>query len=57
MLPIGLRPLLTDRVVDPAEESIDVAIQIGSLAESSMIAPRIGSAKATANALSLSSRG
>ncbi len=40
---IGLRLLLTDRVVDPVEESIDVAIRIGSLPESSMIATRIGS--------------
>ena len=40
---IGLRLLLTDRVVDPVEESIDVAIRIGSLSESSMIATRIGS--------------
>src|SRR5580698_6528287 len=40
---IGLRLLLTDRVVDAVEENIDVAIRIGSLAESSMIATRIGS--------------
>jgi DNA-binding transcriptional LysR family regulator len=40
---IGLRLLLTDRVVDTAEESIDVAIRIGDLPESSMIATRIGS--------------
>jgi DNA-binding transcriptional LysR family regulator len=40
---IGLRLLLTDRVVDTVEESIDVAIRIGSLSESSMIATRIGS--------------
>jgi DNA-binding transcriptional LysR family regulator len=40
---IGLRLSLTDRVVDPVEESIDVAIRIGSLSESSMIATRIGS--------------
>lgn len=40
---IGLRLLLTDRVVDTVEESIDVAVRIGSLPESSMIATRIGS--------------
>jgi DNA-binding transcriptional LysR family regulator len=40
---IGLRLLLTDRVVDPVEESIDVAIRIGNLPESSLIATRIGS--------------
>ena len=40
---IDLRLLLTDRVVDTAEESIDVAVRIGSLPESSMIAMRIGS--------------
>lgn len=40
---IGLRLLLTDRVVDPVEENIDVAVRIGSLSESSMIASRIGS--------------
>jgi DNA-binding transcriptional LysR family regulator len=40
---IGLRLLLSDRVVDAVEESIDVAIRIGSLPESSLIATRIGS--------------
>jgi DNA-binding transcriptional LysR family regulator len=40
---IGLRLLLTDSVVDPVEENIDVAVRIGSLSESSMIASRIGS--------------
>jgi DNA-binding transcriptional LysR family regulator len=40
---IGLRLLLTDRVVDMAGENIDVAVRIGSLPESSMIATRIGS--------------
>jgi DNA-binding transcriptional LysR family regulator len=40
---IGLRLLLTDRIVDPVEENIDVAIRIGGLSESSMIASRIGS--------------
>ena len=40
---IGLRLLLTDRVVDAVEEGIDVAVRIGILPESSMIATRIGS--------------
>jgi DNA-binding transcriptional LysR family regulator len=40
---VGLRLLLTDRVVDTADENIDVAIRIGALPESTMIASRIGS--------------
>ena len=40
---IDLRLLLTDRVVDPVDENIDVSIRIGTLPESSMIAARIGS--------------
>ena len=40
---IGLRLVLTDRVVNTVEENIDVAIRIGSLPDSSMIATRIGS--------------
>jgi DNA-binding transcriptional LysR family regulator len=40
---IGLRLLLTDRVVDTVEENIDVSIRIGTLPESNMIATRIGS--------------
>jgi DNA-binding transcriptional LysR family regulator len=40
---IGLRLLLTDRVVDTVEENIDIAIRIGNLPESSMIATRIAS--------------
>lgn len=40
---IGLRLLLTDRVVDTMEENIDVAVRIGNLPESSMVATRIGS--------------
>ncbi len=39
---IALRLLLTDRVIDTVDEGIDVAIRIGSLPESSMIATRIG---------------
>ncbi len=40
---IGLRLVLTDRVVNTAEENIDIAIRIGSLPDSSMIATRIAS--------------
>ncbi|MBV8614973.1 MAG: LysR family transcriptional regulator [Acetobacteraceae bacterium] len=40
---IDLRLLLTDRVVNTVGENIDVAIRVGSLPESSMIATRIGS--------------
>ena len=45
---IGLRLLLTDRVVRPFEDHIDVSIRIGSLADSSMIATRIGSVRVVA---------
>jgi DNA-binding transcriptional LysR family regulator len=40
---ISLRLVLTDRVVDASKENIDVAIRIGVLPDSSMIATRIGS--------------
>jgi DNA-binding transcriptional LysR family regulator len=40
---IGLRLVLTDRVVNTVEENIDVAIRIGNLPDSSMIAARVGS--------------
>ena len=40
---IGLRLVLTDRVVETVKENIDVAIRIGILPDSSMIAARIGS--------------
>jgi len=40
---IALRLVLTDRVIDPVKENIDVAIRIGILADSSMIATRVGS--------------
>jgi DNA-binding transcriptional LysR family regulator len=40
---ISLRLMLTDRVVNAAEEDIDIAIRVGALPESSMIATRIGS--------------
>jgi DNA-binding transcriptional LysR family regulator len=40
---IALRLVLTDRVVNTVEESIDVAIRVGALPDSAMIATRIGS--------------
>ena len=40
---IALRLVLTDRVVNTVEESIDVSVRIGTLPDSSMIATRIGS--------------
>ncbi|MCA1456502.1 LysR family transcriptional regulator [Bradyrhizobium sp. BRP22] len=40
---ISLRLAFTDRVINTVEESIDVAIRIGVLPDSSMIATRIGS--------------
>jgi DNA-binding transcriptional LysR family regulator len=40
---ISLRLLLTDRIVNTAEENIDIAIRVGVLPDSSMIATRIGS--------------
>jgi DNA-binding transcriptional LysR family regulator len=45
---IGLRVLLTDRVLRPLEDHIDVSIRIGPLADSSMIATRIGSVRLVA---------
>lgn len=42
---ISLRLLLTDRVLNPQEEKIDVAIRIGHLPDSSLIATRIGSVR------------
>jgi DNA-binding transcriptional LysR family regulator len=40
---ISLRLMLTDRVVNTVDENIDVAIRVGALPDSSMIATRIGS--------------
>jgi len=40
---ISLRLLLTDRVVNASEENVDVAIRVGFLPDSGMIATRIGS--------------
>jgi DNA-binding transcriptional LysR family regulator len=40
---ISLRLVMTDRVVNTTDENIDVAIRIGSLPDSTMIATRIGS--------------
>ncbi|TCL71377.1 LysR family transcriptional regulator [Rhizobium sp. BK251] len=42
---ITLRLLLSDRVMNPLEDRIDVSIRIGNLADSSMIATRIGSVR------------
>jgi DNA-binding transcriptional LysR family regulator len=45
---IGLRLLLTDRVLNPVENSIDVSIRIGPLPDSSLIATRVGSVRVVA---------
>jgi DNA-binding transcriptional LysR family regulator len=45
---IALRLLLSDRVLNPVENKIDVAIRIGPLADSSMMATRIGSIRVVA---------
>jgi len=45
---IALRLLLSDRVLNPTENKIDVAIRIGPLADSSMVATRIGSVRVVA---------
>ena len=45
---IGLRLLLTDRVLNPVETSIDMSIRIGPLPDSSLIATRIGSVRVVA---------
>lgn len=56
---ITLQLLLSDRILNPAENSIDVAIRIGNLPDSSMIATRIGSIRivACASPAYLSARG
>jgi DNA-binding transcriptional LysR family regulator len=45
---IALRLLLSDRVLKPSDDNIDVAIRIGTLPDSSMIATRIGSVRIVA---------
>jgi DNA-binding transcriptional LysR family regulator len=45
---IALRLLLSDRVLNPADNRIDVAIRIGPLQDSSLIASRIGSIRVVA---------
>jgi len=45
---IALRLVLSDRVLNPLEQKIDVAIRIGNLPDSSMIANRIGSIRIVA---------
>src|SRR6478672_7015719 len=40
---ISLRLMLTDRVINMTEEEVDIAIRVGSLPDSSMMATRIGS--------------
>jgi DNA-binding transcriptional LysR family regulator len=42
---IGLRLLLTDNVINPLENGVDVSIRIGPLVDSSLIATRIGSVR------------
>lgn len=56
---IALRLVLSDRVLNPLENKLDVAIRIGTLPDSSMIATRIGSVRivACASPAYLSARG
>lgn len=42
---IGLRLVLTDRIVNTVHENIDVSIRIGSLPDSNLIATRVGSVR------------
>ena len=42
---IALRLVLTDRIVDTVEENIDISIRIGNLADSNLIATKIGSVR------------
>ena len=53
---IALRLLLSDRVLKPSDDNIDIAIRIGTLPDSSMIATRIGSVRVVACASPESSR-
>ena len=56
---INLRLLLSDRVLSPVENNIDVGIRIGPLPDSSLVATRIGSVRvvACANPKYLAARG
>lgn len=45
---IGLRLLLSDQVLRPIEDNIDVSIRIGNLPDSSMLATRVGSVRIVA---------
>jgi DNA-binding transcriptional LysR family regulator len=45
---IALRLMLSDRILSPSADKIDVAIRIGKLPDSSMIATRIGSVRIVA---------
>ena len=42
---IALRLVLTDRIVNTVEENIDISVRIGNLADSNLIATRIGSVR------------
>lgn len=42
---IALRLVLTDRIVDTVEENIDLSIRIGNLADSNLIATKVGSVR------------
>jgi DNA-binding transcriptional LysR family regulator len=42
---IALRLVLTDRIVDTVEENIDISIRIGHLADSNLIATKVGSVR------------
>ena len=42
---IALRLVLTDRIVDTVEENIDISIRIGNLADSNLIATKVGSVR------------
>jgi DNA-binding transcriptional LysR family regulator len=42
---IALRLVLTDRIVDTVDEKIDISIRIGNLADSNLIATKVGSVR------------